>query len=294
MKLPAIIGWGSLIWNPQSLNYVTEIGWLHQGPVLPLEFARISKDGRLTLVITENGTLNKTFFSFSSFHILRDAIGNLADREGCPESSIGYFDKKNNKFYPENFLFKNKIIDFAETFELEYVIWTNLSEKWYLKKADEKTVIKPEQRVDYLNQLDDTTKQKAKDYICFTPQEIKTKYRSLIEEKLGWYPTPYNAKVNNYYEKEGEDKKNKILYFSKMVSYGLLKCLTCFYSENVNSYSRFSDGYQCQTCGKFESFNRNSTFSKKCTCGGNFEQEKPIFCPKCKNHNLTFKTLIFH
>jgi hypothetical protein len=49
----AFVGWGSLIWNPGKLPLATN--WTEVGPILPIEFSRISKDGRLTLALT-NGT----------------------------------------------------------------------------------------------------------------------------------------------------------------------------------------------------------------------------------------------
>lgn len=63
MKI-AILGWGSLIWNPENLNYYTEFGWSKNEPKLPIEFLRISNNGRLTLVITESGynTLGMNIF----------------------------------------------------------------------------------------------------------------------------------------------------------------------------------------------------------------------------------------
>ena len=53
MKI-AILSWGSLLWQPKDLQFNQEIGWSNNGPMLPIEFARISKDGRLTLVITKD------------------------------------------------------------------------------------------------------------------------------------------------------------------------------------------------------------------------------------------------
>ncbi|HOW68396.1 MAG TPA: hypothetical protein P5055_13320 [Candidatus Paceibacterota bacterium] len=47
----AILGWGSLIWNPRDLPITGD--WQGDGPVLPIEFTRISDNGRLTLVIDE-------------------------------------------------------------------------------------------------------------------------------------------------------------------------------------------------------------------------------------------------
>ena len=46
----ACIGWGSLVWDPLPLQ--CKGGWQPDGPILPLEFARTSLDGRLTLVLT--------------------------------------------------------------------------------------------------------------------------------------------------------------------------------------------------------------------------------------------------
>ena len=45
----AVIDWGSLISSPGILGLQSR--WHHDGPPLPVEFARISRDNRLTLVI---------------------------------------------------------------------------------------------------------------------------------------------------------------------------------------------------------------------------------------------------
>ena len=78
MKI-AILGWGSLIWQPKELKFVANIGWKENGPVLPIEFARISKDGRLTLVITANGTEVPTLYSVSSIDTIDLAVLNLKE-----------------------------------------------------------------------------------------------------------------------------------------------------------------------------------------------------------------------
>ena len=51
MKI-AILGWGSLVWQHQSLQLQSEFE--PGGPELPIEFSRISADGRLTLVIDQD------------------------------------------------------------------------------------------------------------------------------------------------------------------------------------------------------------------------------------------------
>jgi hypothetical protein len=61
----AILGWGSLIWEPRELETIG--GWQMGGPVLPIEFSRVSNDGRLTLVVDEkNGVDVPTRYILSS------------------------------------------------------------------------------------------------------------------------------------------------------------------------------------------------------------------------------------
>ena len=93
--LTAILAWGSLIWDPKDLEYNKQLGWIYDGPNLPIEFARISKNGRLTLVITENGTFNKTFYTFANMKLtFEEAIENYEQqmfaygREAQAESII--------------------------------------------------------------------------------------------------------------------------------------------------------------------------------------------------------------
>jgi hypothetical protein len=49
--LIACIGWGSLIWDGRNLD--VDGHWRPNGPALPVEFARQSRDGRITLVIVQ-------------------------------------------------------------------------------------------------------------------------------------------------------------------------------------------------------------------------------------------------
>ena len=68
----AILAWGSLIWNPGSLHIVD--GWRPGGPTLPIEFSRISDNGRLTLVIDEAcGVPVPTCFALSMFDNVQEA-----------------------------------------------------------------------------------------------------------------------------------------------------------------------------------------------------------------------------
>ena len=187
MQTTAILGWGSLIWQPKELAYNKTFGWQKDGPILPIEFARISKDGRLTLVITENGTKVPVLYTLSNYHNLEEAVLNLAVREGSGRNSIGSYDKNKDTF-SSKFQFENEIKNWIKNTDFDAVIWTNLCENWNIKneKGDIIRQIEPERRIEYLKELKGNTSAIAEEYIRRTPIEINTDFRKEIEKKLNW------------------------------------------------------------------------------------------------------------
>lgn len=190
MKI-AILGWGSLIWQPKELEYNKTFGWNEDGPILPIEFARISKDGRLTLVITENGTKSPVLYTLSNYHNLEEAILNLAVREGSGRNSIGSYNKSKDTF-SSKFLFKDEIKNWIKNTDFDAVIWTNLGENWNIKndKGDIIRQIEPERRIEYLKELKGHTSAIAEEYIRRAPHQIVTAFRKKIESELNWTVIP--------------------------------------------------------------------------------------------------------
>ncbi|TDD93734.1 hypothetical protein [Flavobacterium cellulosilyticum] len=191
MKI-AILGWGSLLWQPKDLQFDKEIGWSENGPILPIEFARISKDGRLTLVITKDAKEVKevkTYFAISNYKTLEEAVLNLAVREGSCSEQIGSYDKPENTFSKKVFFEKN-ILDWISNTDIDAVIWTNLGENWKIKNEDGEVIdtIVPNERVDYLKKLKNHKRALAEEYIRRTPTQIDTYYRRYIEKELDWKP----------------------------------------------------------------------------------------------------------
>src|SRR5690348_6923778 len=85
------LGWGSLIWDPRDLPLVDprpEL-WQADGPELPIEFARVSGGGRLTLVIDEHAPAIRVLWSEMSVTSLEGAVAALRKREGTKTSWIG-------------------------------------------------------------------------------------------------------------------------------------------------------------------------------------------------------------
>jgi hypothetical protein len=190
MKI-AILGWGSLIWNPRDLEIdKTEgkNGWYDDGPMLPIEFARISQDDRLTLVIVPGEKKVQTLYAISKFEEIDHAILDLAVREGCGRKSIGFYNKTMDNFEPASFEFKKQIKCWINNKKLDEgidaVIWTNLTEKLKDKNGKEwnkKNII------EYLNSLPSNKFALAEQYVRRTPAAIDTKIRKELEAKLDWH-----------------------------------------------------------------------------------------------------------
>lgn len=125
MKI-AIIGWGSLLWDQEPLKTSGE--WHSDGPELPLEFCRISKDGRVTLVIEKIlGSPCTSYWIESAEKNLKLAIENLAEREKSPVRSIGSVTRDT---LPKSFS-ESKILEWLNLkSDIEAVIWTDLPSNW--------------------------------------------------------------------------------------------------------------------------------------------------------------------
>ncbi len=76
----ACLGWGSLVWAPRELPVASP--WHSDGPRLPVEFARKSQDGRITLVLVEGAATVPVLWCELQSSTPEDARLSLADREG--------------------------------------------------------------------------------------------------------------------------------------------------------------------------------------------------------------------
>lgn len=83
----AILGWGSLIWDRRFL--AIDSAW-RLGPRLPVEFARKSQGGRVTLVLMQGYQASPVFWALSSHSDVRDACSNLQSRERGASRNIHF------------------------------------------------------------------------------------------------------------------------------------------------------------------------------------------------------------
>ncbi len=88
----AVLGWGSLIWDLETLAPHVRLPWaMHAGPRLPMEFSRVSAKRRMGLVVCldPGGAPCPTHAVASTRGILGDAVDDLARRERAPRHRIG-------------------------------------------------------------------------------------------------------------------------------------------------------------------------------------------------------------
>jgi hypothetical protein len=97
MVKSAVLAWGSLVWDPRDLQIAAKFA--PDGPLLPIEFCRVSDDGRLTLAIDESfGALCKTYSAPSRLENLDAAIESLRAREGAPNiQAVGFVEPASDR-----------------------------------------------------------------------------------------------------------------------------------------------------------------------------------------------------
>lgn len=173
----ACLGWGSLIWDPRGL--MVRNGWLEDGPLLPIEFARESQDGRLTLVVWEKAPLVRCLWTTFSVATVAEARDSLREREGCQAKYIGDWRANHAKSTPI------EIARWAERVGVAAVVWTALKPKF---RNSDGTAPRIEQAIEYLPELPFEKKRHAEQYIRKAPRQIDTPYRRRFEEEFGWTP----------------------------------------------------------------------------------------------------------
>lgn len=179
MKI-AVIGWGSLIWCPGSLGIQSR--WHRDGPELPVEFARVSRDGRLTLVLVENQAAQQTYWAASKFSDIENARKDLMRREGTKLCYVESLCVSECNAPEENV--KHIIQRWCEEKQWDGALWTALPAEDRDKK---KWSSIPDGPFSYLSSISDPcTKERAKEYVENAPPNINTEVRKMARSRLGW------------------------------------------------------------------------------------------------------------
>ena len=124
----AILGWGSLIWEGSAFDKWHD-DWRYDGPILKLEFSRVSASrlNALTLVIDrDNGQPNRVAWCLSRRDDSVLTHADLQSREGTTARNIGRILLAQLDLSPTDQSAAD-IAAWARTQALDAVVWTRLS-----------------------------------------------------------------------------------------------------------------------------------------------------------------------
>jgi hypothetical protein len=189
MVKSVVLAWGSLVWDPRDLRIAGK--FMANGPLMPIEFCRVSDDGRLTLAIDETfGALCKTYSAPSSLESLDAARDNLCQREGMADArAIGFVEPASNaqsdlalESHPQVVA---TIAAWAESLGYDAAIWTALTsnfEDWG-KGGEPFSVSAALQYLETLEGEDPAKFAQALAYIRKAPPEVETPVRDEVARR---------------------------------------------------------------------------------------------------------------
>lgn len=179
----ACLGWGSLIWDARELPVRGK--WFEDGPFLPIEFARQSSGGRMTLVLMRKSfPLVRSLWKPMSVANLKEARKALGMREcsqsNKPENCVDYWPGGS-----KNRAIAQKVGRWAKDMRIDAVVWTNLCPKF---GDSDGRIPTANEVVNYLRGRQGEEHEKAEEYVRKAPRQIDTEYRRAIERELEWTP----------------------------------------------------------------------------------------------------------
>ena len=176
----ACLGWGSLTWDPRGLPI--QRCWFDDGPLVPVEFARQSRDGRMTLVIVDGARPVRSLWALMHAQSEEDAREHLRQREGIPVRNGG----KHVGSWPGGTTAGIAgLEDWARSKRLDAVVWTALPPQL---KAAKGNVPTEGEVTDYVRGLTGAKRRVAEQYVRRTPRQIDTAFRQRVEAEFNWVP----------------------------------------------------------------------------------------------------------
>ena len=173
----ACLAWGSLVWDARDLPLGGP--WHEDGALLPIEFARESADGRITLVVVGGGSRSPVLWAELLVPDLEAAVAALAARESVLiRESIGRWPARRGLSFPH----QDVIGSWAEERGLAGVVWTALKPGMQGRRGFVPTL---DELVRHLHGLDARSRDNAAAYIRNAPRQIRTAYRPALEAELG-------------------------------------------------------------------------------------------------------------
>jgi hypothetical protein len=193
----ACLAWGSLVWDPRTLPLAGP--WRLEGPRLPVEFSRVSLDGRVTLVLDGSAPASPTYCGPLAIGDLDEAVEALAERERIVAAQrrrfVGALVRRDGRRAtsarcegqgetdPE---LVSAIASWLETRPLDAVLWTALPSRGPAGAAAKRPGF--DRLLAHLESLEGEARARAEEYVRRAPRPVRTPHRAQFETRLGWWP----------------------------------------------------------------------------------------------------------
>jgi hypothetical protein len=175
----ALLGWGSLIWESRPEFDALHCPWAFDGPVLKLEFSRISssRNGALTLVLdNHHGVPTTVAHCLSLRSELAQVVQDLRAREGTTTANVGYL-RRAGETRCRDAETEATIAAWLVQRDLDAAVWTDLASNFAQKKGKQFSVAAA---LAHLATLDQPTRSKALAYIRSAPSFVQTPLRAAV------------------------------------------------------------------------------------------------------------------
>lgn len=179
MKI-ACLGWGSLLWKTDPVQLASP--WNSDGPVLPIEFARVSDGGELSTALCEGARPQTVWWAELTTTGLDEARELLRQREEIDPAHPEWIGSLPGA---ARGLGAKEIGRWLDTMPLDAVVWTALPPR---VDGVEGRCPSAARAVEYLSSLSGETRAHAEDYIRRVPASLDTENRRQITSSLGWFP----------------------------------------------------------------------------------------------------------
>jgi hypothetical protein len=181
----AIVGWGSLVWNRGEL--MAAGAWDPSGPILPVEFSRISRGDCLTLALLPGAEPIPTYWIVSGAGDLEAARENLRARQNCTTTDdIGFVARDGRSHFRRMPGLAESVRPWLEAHpNLDAAIWTDLRSNFEARTGG--TSFTVENALAWLEELVRANRhQRAEEYLRKAPPQTETRLRHLARERFGW------------------------------------------------------------------------------------------------------------
>ncbi len=185
----AILGWGSLLWDRRPEFDQQHHEWLPDGPILKLEFSRISNSrlGALTLVIDPaHGAPCRVAYALSKRSDPEDAICDLRSREQTTRENIGWVFADGSDGHARDRASREAIAGWAKACKFDVAVWTDLPSKFREVCGEPFSI---DAAVRHVERLSAEAKAKAAEYVWRAPAFVDTPVRRALQEQP-WLPKP--------------------------------------------------------------------------------------------------------